>query len=117
PSIGDAARAHRNHGSPIPNQHLKDRDSITAPTTLSLTPKQLDESIAAGARRLLARAQNARSLKVEALAKRLCAATELYVVKVDPSAAEGAVEEFLGGLHAGALGLVISCERSDQTAG
>ncbi len=83
---------------------------------MSLTPKQLDESIAAGARRLLARAQNARSLKVEALAKRLRAATEKYVLKDDPSAAEAAIEKFLDGLHADDLCLVIACERGDQTA-
>lgn len=84
--------------------------------TLSLTPKQLDESIAAGARRLLARAQNARSLNAEALAKRLRAATEKYVLKDDPSAAGAVIEKFLDGLHADDLCLVIACEHGDQAA-
>jgi RNA polymerase sigma-70 factor len=83
---------------------------------LSLTPKQLDDLIIAGAQRLLTRAGNARSLSADALSKRLRAATEKYVLKDDPAAASGVIAGFLDGLHADDLCLVIACERGDQNA-
>lgn len=82
---------------------------------MSLTPKQFDELIIAGAQRLLGRAEDARSLNAEALTKRLRAATEKYVLRGDPSADSNAIDKFLDGLHADDLCLVVACERGDQT--
>ena len=62
---------------------------------MSLTPKQFDELIITGAQRLLGRAEDARSLNAEALAKRLSAATGKYVLKDDPSADSTAIDKFL----------------------
>jgi hypothetical protein len=53
---------------------------------LSLTPKQIDELILAGADRLLARATNARLLTAQTLTKRLQRVTEKYVLRHDPAA-------------------------------
>ena len=50
---------------------------------MSLTPKQIDDMMPAGAQRLLARAEDARSLNHEAVSKRLRAATGKYVLKDD----------------------------------
>ena len=83
---------------------------------LSLTPKQIDELILAGADRLLARATNARLLTAQTLTKRLRRVTEKYVLRHDPAAAAETINGFLDGLHADELCLVMACEQGDQTA-
>jgi RNA polymerase sigma-70 factor (ECF subfamily) len=83
---------------------------------LSLTPKQIDELILAGADRLLARATNSRLLTAQTLTKRLRSVTEKYVLRHDPAAEATAIDAFLDGLHADELCLVMACERGDQTA-
>lgn len=83
---------------------------------MSLTPQQFDDLIIASARRLLARAENARGLNPDALSRRLGAAAEKYVLKDDAAAEASVVNKFLDGLHADDLCLVIACERGDQTA-
>ncbi len=83
---------------------------------MSLTPKQIDELMIACARRLLGRAENARSLNAEALTRRLRGATEKYVLKDDPAADSTVIDKFLDGLHADDLCLVLACEQGDQTA-
>jgi RNA polymerase sigma-70 factor (ECF subfamily) len=83
---------------------------------LSLTPKQIDELILAGADRLLARATNDRLLTAQTLTKRLRRVTEKYVLRHDPAAAAATINGFLDGLHADELCLVMACEQGDQTA-
>jgi len=83
---------------------------------LSLTPKQIDDLITAGAQRLLSRAENARSLNHEALLKRLGAATGKYILKDDPAAESSAIDKFLDSMHADDLCLVVACEHGDQAA-
>jgi len=83
---------------------------------LSLTPKQIDELILAGADRLLARATNARLLTAPTLTKRLRRVAEKYVLRHDPAAAAVTISGFLDGLHADELCLVLACEQGDQTA-
>jgi len=98
---------------------VDDRDSIdrTAPlTTLNQSEKQLDDLIIAGAKRLLARAANARALQPQWLAARVRASVEKYVMRSDPEATAGSIEKFVDGLHADDLCLVIACERGDQAA-
>jgi RNA polymerase sigma-70 factor len=83
---------------------------------LSQSEKQIDDLILEGARRLLARATNSRTLDPHALAARLRAAVKKYVLRDDPSPTSALMEKFLAGLHADDLCLVIACERGDQTA-
>lgn len=83
---------------------------------MSLTPKQIDELILAGADRLLARATSSRLLTAQTLTKRLRSVTEKYVLRHDPAAAAATIDGFLDGLHADELCLVMACERGDQTA-
>lgn len=83
---------------------------------MSLTPKQIDELILSGAERLLARATDSRSLKTVALTGRLRTVTEKYVFKHDPEGDAATVTEFLDGLHADELCLVMACEHGDQGA-
>jgi RNA polymerase sigma-70 factor (ECF subfamily) len=83
---------------------------------LSLTPKQIDDLMLAGAQRALTRATNARALDVECLTGRLRAATDKYIFKHDPAADAAAVDGFVDGLHADDLCLVLACERGDEDA-
>ena len=92
------------------------RGFSSAKRILSLTPKQIDELILAGADRLLARATSARLLTPETLTKRLRRVTEKYVLRHDPTAEAATINGFLDGLHADELCLVLACERGDQTA-
>ncbi|MFN2578511.1 MAG: RNA polymerase sigma factor [Pyrinomonadaceae bacterium] len=83
---------------------------------MSLSPKQIEDLMLAGARRLIARAANARTLDPQTLSSRLRAATEKYLLKHDPAADARAIDSFLDTLHADDLCLVIACELADERA-
>lgn len=83
---------------------------------MSLTSKQTDDLIAAGADRLLARATNRRALTTPILTKRLRIVAEKYVFKHDPKADPDTITAFFDGLHADELCLVMACEQGDQAA-
>jgi len=83
---------------------------------LSLSPKQIDDLVIAGAQRVLARAANGRSLDAQTLSARLRTAIEKYILKHDPSADERTIDNFVDTLHADDLCLVMACERSDEHA-
>lgn len=70
----------------------------------------------AGARRVLGRAANTRSLDPQILSARLRAAIEKYIFKHDPSADARTIDNFIDTLHADDLCLVIACERADEQA-
>jgi RNA polymerase sigma-70 factor (ECF subfamily) len=77
---------------------------------------QTEKLLADGTARLLVRATDARSLKVEDLTARVRAALDKYLLRDDPQATPAAVNEFLDALHADDLCLIVACERGDQTA-
>ena len=84
---------------------------------MSQTTAQIEELVAAGARRLIARAEDARALGVEALAPRIRATLDKYLTAsaaTDVSAQ--AVKEFIDALHADDLCLIVACERGDERA-
>jgi RNA polymerase sigma-70 factor, ECF subfamily len=83
---------------------------------LTETTAQTDKLIAHGTRRLIARAENVRSLVVEDLAMRVRAAVDKYLLRDDPNATPKAIDEFVDSLHADDLCLIVACERGDQTA-
>jgi len=72
--------------------------------------------MAAGSERLLARAANRRAVDSALLGRRLRLVTEKYVLKHDPGADAAVIDEFLDGLHADDLLLVMACEAGDQSA-
>jgi RNA polymerase sigma-70 factor (ECF subfamily) len=76
------------------------------------TQKLVNEATA----RLLARADDARSLDVEALATRVGAALDKYLLSADANASPQAINEFIDALHADDLCLIVACERGDQRA-
>lgn len=69
-----------------------------------------------GARRLLARASDDRSLTTAQLAGRIGAAVEKYLLRDDPQATSQAIDDFIDKLQADDLCLIVACERADQKA-
>jgi RNA polymerase sigma-70 factor len=76
------------------------------------TEKTLQESIAG----LLGRAQNARGLEIADLEPRVAASVDKYIAKSNPGASRSEVREFIGGLNADDLCLIVACERGDEGA-
>ena len=83
---------------------------------MSQTTKQLEKICVAGAAGLLARATDNRRLTDEALVPRIRAAVEKYVLRDEPQAATGSIEDFINKLQADDLCLIVACERGDQSA-
>lgn len=83
---------------------------------MSQTNAQTQRLVNEGAARLIARASEARGLDVEALAPRVRAALDKYLLSHDAGASAAAVGEFIDALHADDLCLVVACERGDQQA-
>jgi RNA polymerase sigma-70 factor (ECF subfamily) len=65
---------------------------------------------------LIARAEDARSLTVEALAVRVRAALDKYLLTGDAAASAEAVNQFIDALHADDLCMIVACERGDERA-
>ncbi|HEX8559525.1 MAG TPA: sigma-70 family RNA polymerase sigma factor [Pyrinomonadaceae bacterium] len=79
-------------------------------------PTDLEQLVRDGARRLLARAGEARSLDAAAVAPRLRATVEKYLLRHKPQAGDAEVGQFVDALHADELLLVVACERGDAAA-
>src|SRR5437764_3446300 len=79
-------------------------------------PTNVEQLVLDGAGRVLARAGRARSLDADALAPRLRATVEKYLLRHRPEASAREVGEFLDTLHADELLLVAACERGDEAA-
>jgi len=78
--------------------------------------EELQKLVKLGATRLLSRAQDNRSVKVEYLTPRIFAAVEKYLLRDDPSCSSEDIEQFIDGLQADDLCLIVACERSDEKA-
>jgi RNA polymerase sigma-70 factor, ECF subfamily len=72
--------------------------------------------LAEGTARLIARATDARALKLSDLAPRVRKGLDKYLFADDEEATAAEVEEFIDALHADDLCLIVACERGDQTA-
>jgi RNA polymerase sigma-70 factor (ECF subfamily) len=83
---------------------------------LSQISVEIEQLIAAGAKRLRARATNTREVDAAALVGRTRAVVEKYLLKEGPTPTGEKVTEFLDKLHADDLCLVLACERGDQFA-
>ncbi|HKQ51738.1 MAG TPA: sigma-70 family RNA polymerase sigma factor [Pyrinomonadaceae bacterium] len=83
---------------------------------MSQTNAQTQRLVNEGTARLIARAVDARGLDAEALAPRVRAALDKYLLAHDANASAAAVGEFIDALHADDLCLVVACERGDQQA-
>lgn len=79
-------------------------------------PTDVEQLVREGAGRLLARAGDVRSLDAGALAPRVRASVEKYLLRHRPEASAKEVADFIDALHAEELLLVVACERGDERA-
>ena len=78
--------------------------------------EQVDGLVTAGAERLLARATEAHALEVVTLVPRIRAAVSKYLLKDDANASDASITEFIDGLQADDLCLIVACEQGDEAA-
>lgn len=79
-------------------------------------PTDIEQLVREGAGRLLARAGDVRSLDAGALAPRVRASVDKYLLRHRPEASAAEVGDFIDALHAEELVLVVACERGDARA-
>jgi DNA-directed RNA polymerase specialized sigma24 family protein len=79
-------------------------------------PTDLEQLVREGAERLLGRAGDVRSLDAAAVAPRVRATVEKYLLRHSPQAGAKEVNGFIDALHAEELLLVVACERGDSAA-
>ena len=89
-------------------------DRIKGPVESS--SRQIQKILNEGAQRLLARANDSRSLVCDSLAPRISAAVEKYLLRDDPQISEPEIAKFIDELQADDLCLIIACERGDEKA-
>ncbi len=78
--------------------------------------QQIEKLLNDGARRLLARASDPRSLDTDALLPRVAAAVEKYLLRDDPDTPAAEINRFVDELQADDLCLIIACERGEEKA-
>ena len=78
--------------------------------------QEIERLVNDGAGRLLARASDSRSLNVNALAPRIRAAVEKYLLRDDPATPAAEIKKFMDEMQADDLCLIIACERGDENA-
>lgn len=78
--------------------------------------QQLEQLVRHGATRLIARAGDSRSLSVDALAPRVAAAVEKYLLRDDPKTPATEINKFIDEMQVDDLCLIIACERGDESA-
>ena len=83
---------------------------------MSERSEQIEKQLSAGARRLIARAADSQSLEAQSLVPRIRAAVEKYLLKDDENAAVESVAEFIDGLQADDLCLIVACEQGQESA-
>jgi RNA polymerase sigma-70 factor len=83
---------------------------------MSAQASEIEQLISAGATRLVARASDAHRLDAAAIAPRLRAVVEKYVLRDDADATATEIAKFIDSLRADDLCLVIACERADVSA-
>ncbi|MCA1621127.1 MAG: sigma-70 family RNA polymerase sigma factor [Acidobacteria bacterium] len=79
-------------------------------------PTDLEQLVREGARRLLSRAGGVRALDEAALAPRVRATVEKYLLRHAPQSGAREVGAFIDALRADELLLVVACERGDASA-
>jgi RNA polymerase sigma-70 factor (ECF subfamily) len=79
-------------------------------------PSNVEQLVREGAERMLGRAVAARALDASAVAARVRATVEKYLLRRQPEASSKEVGEFIDALHADELLLVVACERGDEAA-
>jgi len=81
-----------------------------------LSSSQINQQVTDGARRLLARATDNRSLTVASFVPRIRSAVDKYLLRAEPDAPAKSIADFVDGLQADDLCLIVACEGGDQNA-
>jgi RNA polymerase sigma-70 factor (ECF subfamily) len=84
--------------------------------TLEAKTQDIGRLVAEGASRLLARAEDSRSLSPEALAPRIDGALRKYLLRDEPSASSVDINAFIDAMQANDLCLILACEEGDDKA-
>ena len=79
-------------------------------------PTNVEQLVAEGARRLASRAAGRRAPEAGAVATRVRASVEKYLLRHKPDASANEVSDFIDALHADELLLVVACEQGDEAA-
>ena len=83
---------------------------------MEATNRQIEQLVKQGTARLIARAAESRSLAVDALAPRVTAAIEKYLLRDDPNTAPAEINKFIDEMQADDLCLIVACEGGDESA-
>lgn len=78
--------------------------------------KEIEKLLTDGAGRLLGRAQDSRALKPDAVVGRIQTAVEKYLLRDNGGATGKEISDFIDGIQADDLCLIIACERNDEKA-
>lgn len=78
--------------------------------------QQIEQIVRQGAARLIARAGDNRSLGVDALAARVAAAVQKYLLRDTPNSPAAEINKFIDEMQADDLCLIIACEHGDESA-
>jgi RNA polymerase sigma-70 factor (ECF subfamily) len=84
--------------------------------TVARTTDEIQRVAAGGAKRLLARASDSRSLKTEQLAPRIVSAIQKFLLRDEPSTPLKEINAFIDGIQADDLCLIIACEGGNESA-
>src|SRR5215207_4122514 len=79
-------------------------------------PTNVEQLVAEGARRLASRAAGRRAPDAGAVAARVRASVEKYLLRHRPDASAREVDDFIDALHADELLLVVACEQGEEAA-
>jgi len=83
---------------------------------VKLKDSEITKLIIEGTERLLARAGDSRSLKLEFVSKRIRTTVDKYLLRHDKDADAAAIRQFVNGLQADDLCLIMACEAGDEDA-
>ena len=84
--------------------------------TVASTTDEIQRVAADGAKRLLARASESRSLKPEQLEHRIVSAIQKYLLRDEPGTPVKEINAFIDGIQADDLCLIIACESGNENA-
>lgn len=83
---------------------------------MSQRSEQIEKLLTAGVQRLLARASDSRALDLEPVKVRIRAVLNKYLFKDDENASDQSISNFIDGLQADDLCLILACERGEEKA-
>ncbi len=78
--------------------------------------QEIERSVTKGATSLLARAMDNRSIDASVLTPRIRSAVDKYLLRDNPNTTAAEIQEFIGGMQADDLCLILACEQNNEKA-